>query len=69
MVTAHTARRSFATNSYNRGIPVQTIMHTTGHKTEKTFRKYLLLSGEEHAVIQSRYQDKELRETAEMKTI
>ncbi len=36
-VTAHTARRSFATNMYKRQFPTLAIMAITGHKTEKSF--------------------------------
>lgn len=41
LVSAHTARRSFATNMYLRGIPIQIIMAVTGHSTEKSFRTYI----------------------------
>lgn len=40
-VTAHTARRSFATNLYLRRVPITQIMAATGHKTEKEFMKYI----------------------------
>ncbi|RPD40526.1 site-specific integrase [Chitinophaga barathri] len=49
LVSTHTARRSFATNLYLQGIPSQTIMKITGHKTEKAFLKYIRLDGKEHA--------------------
>jgi integrase len=48
-VSAHTARRSFATNCYLRGIPMLRIMAITGHKTEKSFLRYICISKEEHA--------------------
>ncbi|HTN09239.1 site-specific integrase [Agriterribacter sp.] len=51
LVTTHTARRSFATNEYLHGTPTITIMAITGHKTEKSFLKYIRISKEEHAVI------------------
>lgn len=41
LISAHTARRSFATNLYKRGLPIQTIMAVTGHQTEKSFRTYI----------------------------
>jgi integrase len=50
-VTAHTARRSFATNCYKLGVPTRSIMAITGHKTEKAFNKYIKISKEEHASI------------------
>ncbi len=48
-VTAHTARRSFATNMYNRGYPTLMIMKITGHKTEKAFLTYIKVTEEENA--------------------
>lgn len=43
-VTAHTARRTFATNLYLRRIPITQIMAATGHKSEKEFMKYIKAS-------------------------
>ncbi|HEV7333228.1 MAG TPA: site-specific integrase [Flavisolibacter sp.] len=40
-VSSHTARRSFATNLYLEGYPTLEIMKITGHKTEKSFLKYI----------------------------
>ncbi|WP_421921165.1 tyrosine-type recombinase/integrase [Marinifilum sp.] len=51
LVSSHTARRSFATNSYQKGIPAATIMKITGHRTEKSFYKYIKLDNKEHADI------------------
>lgn len=48
-VTAHTARRSFATNMYKRKYPTLMIMKITGHKTEKSFLSYIKVSEEENA--------------------
>ncbi len=48
-VTAHTARRSFATNMYKRGFPTLAIMAITGHKTEKSFLTYIKVSEAENA--------------------
>lgn len=48
-VTAHTARRSFATNMYKRNFPTLMIMAITGHKTEKAFLTYIKVSEEENA--------------------
>lgn len=50
-VMNHTARRSFATNSYLRGTPLISIMAMTGHTTQKNFLKYIKLDSEEHARI------------------
>ena len=49
LVTAHTARRSFATNLYNAGVPVLSIMKLTGHKTEGVFMRYIRQTQEENA--------------------
>lgn len=51
LVSSHTGRRSFATNSYQKGIPTATIMKITGHRTEKSFYKYIKLDNKEHADI------------------
>ena len=49
-VTSHTARRSFATNEYMaKGLSVHDIMSITGHKTEKSFYKYIRQTPKENA--------------------
>lgn len=48
-VSAHTARRSFATNMYKRKFPTLAIMQLTGHTTETSFLKYIKVSKEENA--------------------
>ncbi|MEZ0608138.1 tyrosine-type recombinase/integrase [Fibrella sp. WM1] len=58
LVSTHTARRSFATNMYLMGIPAMTIMKITGHKTERSFMKYIKLDEEQHAKVMARYWDK-----------
>ena len=50
LVSAHTARRSFATNTYLAGVPSIAIMKMTGHKTEKSFLKYIKISEKENAI-------------------
>lgn len=50
LVTAHTARRSLATNAYLAKIPVIDIMKLTGHKTEKAFLRYIRISNDENAL-------------------
>jgi integrase len=40
-ITPHTCRRSFSTNEFLDGTPVDLIMAISGHRTEKTFRKYI----------------------------
>lgn len=49
LVTCHTARRSFATNMFLSGVPTISIMKITGHRTEKSFLKYIRISQEENA--------------------
>lgn len=49
LITTHTARRSFATNAYLADVPAISIMKITGHKTEKSFLKYIKISQEDNA--------------------
>ncbi|UZS00295.1 tyrosine-type recombinase/integrase [Chondrinema litorale] len=49
MITAHTARRSGATNMYLSGIPIARIMKLTAHKTETSFFKYICIGDDENA--------------------
>ncbi|WP_018612532.1 site-specific integrase [Segetibacter koreensis] len=65
LMTTHTARRSFATNQYLSGAPILTIMAITGHKTEKSFLRYIKISPSEHAKILKIHWGK----TKEMKVI
>lgn len=56
LVSSHTARRSFATNAYERGTPVKSIMAITDHKTEDSFRRYIKTSKRKQAEIFREYQ-------------
>lgn len=50
-ISAHTARRTFATIAYLKlKMPVVLIMKITGHRTEKEFFKYIKISKEEAAI-------------------
>lgn len=49
LVTSHTARRSFATNLYRRGIPSTQLRLLTGHKTEDAFMRYIKVTKEDNA--------------------
>ncbi|MFV0326873.1 MAG: phage integrase SAM-like domain-containing protein [Bacteroides xylanisolvens] len=49
LISAHTARRSFATNAFLAGVPPIQIMKITGHKTEKAFMTYIKISESENA--------------------
>lgn len=51
LVSSHTARRSFATNAYERGTPAISLMQITGHRTEKSFLKYIKTSKKKHSDI------------------
>jgi integrase len=47
LVTTHTARRSFCTNAYKKGVDTLSIMAVSGHFTEKSFMKYIKLDNRE----------------------
>ncbi len=49
LITSHTARRSFATNLYRRGIPSTQLRVLTGPKTEDAFMRYIKVSKEDNA--------------------
>lgn len=49
LISSHTGRRSFCTNMYKKGLPTLMIMSISGHKTEKSFLKYIKVRQEEHA--------------------
>jgi integrase len=48
-VSTHTARRSFATNLFLRGVPSLSIMKITGHHSETVFMKYIKIDKEQNA--------------------
>jgi integrase len=49
LITTHVARRSFASNLYLANVPSITIMKITGHRTEKSFLRYIRITQEENA--------------------
>lgn len=49
LVTSHTARRSFATNLYLRGMNEELIMSFTGHVSRSSFYKYICLTPSQKA--------------------
>ena len=49
LVSSHTCRRSFCTNMYLRGLDTIMIRSISGHKTEKSFLKYIKVSQQQHA--------------------
>lgn len=48
-LTTHTGRRSFCSNMYYRGVDIEMIMAISGHRTEKQFREYIKVKGEDKA--------------------
>jgi integrase len=46
-LSSHTARRSFCTNEFMAGTPVELIMKLSGHKVLAHFYKYIRISPEE----------------------
>ncbi len=54
LISSHTGRRSFCTNMYKRGLQTLMIMSISGHKTEKSFLKYIKVRQEEHAEMMKR---------------
>ena len=46
-ITSHTCRRSFCTNEFLAGTPVDLIMKISGHKSLRDFYKYIRISPEE----------------------
>lgn len=51
-ISTHAARRSFATNMFERGsIPVSLIMAITGHQTEQQFYKYIQMKPKDKATM------------------
>ena len=55
LISTHTARRSFATNMFKRGVPSRVIMAITGHRTERAFSSYIKISKDENAELMLRY--------------
>ncbi|GAB4036739.1 tyrosine-type recombinase/integrase [Spirosoma jeollabukense] len=55
LVTTHTARRSFATNMFKRGMPTLLIMKLTGHKKESEFLKYIKVDAAETLDLMRQY--------------
>lgn len=50
-ISSHTARRSWATNAYKRGLSLSRIMSVTGHKSEACLRRYLKIEKNEDALM------------------
>ena len=54
-VSSHTARRSYATNAYKTGVPINVISYILGHSNINTTEKYLHLTEEEKAAQAQNY--------------
>jgi integrase len=65
-ISSHTARRSMATNEYKAGdLEISEIMAITGHKTEKSFYKYIRETPKGTAErIKEKFADRELKQAA-----
>lgn len=50
LVCTHSARRSFCTNMYKKGMPIYDIMIFSGHSTEKEFYKYIRIEKVQQAL-------------------
>jgi integrase len=50
LISSHTARRSFCTNKFLKEMPAQAIMQFSGHKSERSFLRYLRIDSELAAV-------------------
>ena len=49
LLQTHTARRSFCTNAYIKGLDTLDIMAISGHKTESNFLRYIKVTREQRA--------------------
>jgi integrase len=49
LISCHSARRSFCTNAYNSGMPLQDIMAFSGHGSERMVLLYIKASAKEKA--------------------
>lgn len=58
LISTHTARRSFATNLFKKGVPSRVIMSITGHQTEQSFNSYIKINGNENAQLLLSYLNK-----------
>ena len=54
-ISSHTARRTAATNMYLAGIVPYRIMLVTGHKTEKSFFRYIRITREENVKVLAKH--------------
>ncbi|MGV6832655.1 MAG: tyrosine-type recombinase/integrase [bacterium] len=61
LLTTHCARRSFATNLFKQGFPSINIMKITGHKSEKSFMRYIRINEEEIASMLEKHWENDIK--------
>lgn len=65
-ISSHTARRTFVTIYYSKGVPLDVIMLATGHKQEKTVKGYIKMSKtQESKLLEMVLKDVEIKITNE----
>lgn len=62
LISTHCARRSFATNLYKQNFPAISIMKITGHKSEKTFMRYIKVTEDEVALMLEDHWNEKIKE-------
>lgn len=62
LVSSHTARRSFATNLYLRGVDTELIMAFTGHISQDSFYRYICLTPSQRAGMLKKIWDSSLEQ-------
>ena len=62
LISTHCARRSFATNLFKQGFPAISIMKITGHKSEKTFMRYIKVTEDEVASMLEQHWNKNYKQ-------
>jgi integrase len=67
-ITSHTCRRSFCTNEFLAGTPVELIMKISGHKSIRDFYRYIRITPEEAATqIDNIWKDRDKMESSPLK--
>ena len=54
LISSHACRRSFCTNMFLRGMDTLMIRSISGHKTEKSFLKYIKVSQQQHSELMAK---------------
>ncbi len=55
LISSHTCRRTFCTLKFFKEMPVQAIMKFSGHRTERSFMRYLKIDSEQAAIKYASY--------------